>query len=70
MTRSQEGGGRASEKERGESGKENVCSHKKLCGRLPAAEFVKSPKLEKNKMPFMRLFKPTVLATLWNSIQQ
>lgn len=47
MTRSQEGGGRASEKERGESGKENVCSHKKLCGWLPAAEFVKSPKREK-----------------------
>ena len=39
----------------------HVCT-KSCAGRLPAAVFVKSPKLETTKMPFKTLFKPTVLS--------
>ena len=58
--RKEEAGGEKKKEER--AGKKmHVCT-KSCAGRLPAAVFVKSPKLETTKMPFKMLFKPTVLS--------
>lgn len=52
MTRTKEGGGRAREKERGESRKENICWHKKLCGMAPRCCICEEPQTGENQNAF------------------